>query len=85
MGSAWVGGRSSSVPRIYEPSQPTEVGILGVSKSQIKPVWDGSEFVPRMMLPLSVSYDHRVVNGADCGRFFTYLVQELGDTRRLAL
>jgi len=62
-----------------------EVGILGVSKSQIKPVWDGSEFVPRMMLPLSVSYDHRVVNGADCGRFFTYLVQELGDTRRLAL
>ncbi|MDO7653742.1 MAG: 2-oxo acid dehydrogenase subunit E2, partial [Porticoccus sp.] len=62
-----------------------EVGILGVSKSQIKPVWDGSEFIPRMMLPLSVSYDHRVVNGADCGRFFTYLVQELGDTRRLAL
>ncbi|MCL4128928.1 UNVERIFIED_CONTAM: hypothetical protein GTU68_043853 [Idotea baltica] len=62
-----------------------EVGILGVSKSQIKPVWDGSEFMPRMMLPLSISYDHRVVNGADCGRFFTYLVQELGDTRRLAL
>lgn len=62
-----------------------EVGILGVSKSQIKPVWDGAEFIPRMMLPLSVSYDHRVVNGADCGRFFTYLVQELGDTRRLAL
>lgn len=62
-----------------------EVGILGVSKSQIKPVWDGSEFVPRMMLPLTISYDHRVINGADCGRFFTYLVQELGDTRRLAL
>lgn len=62
-----------------------EVGILGVSKSQIKPVWNGSEFLPRMMLPLSVSYDHRVVNGAGCGRFFTYLVQELGDTRRLAL
>ncbi|MEH6467284.1 MAG: dihydrolipoyllysine-residue acetyltransferase [Porticoccus sp.] len=62
-----------------------EVGILGVSKSQIKPVWNGSEFIPRMMLPLSVSYDHRVVNGADCGRFFTYLVKELGDTRRLAL
>ncbi|MBQ0712013.1 MAG: dihydrolipoyllysine-residue acetyltransferase [Porticoccus sp.] len=62
-----------------------EVGILGVSKSQIKPVWSGSEFLPRMMLPLSVSYDHRVVNGADCGRFFTYLVKELGDTRRLAL
>ncbi len=62
-----------------------EVGILGVSKSQIKPVWGGSEFVPRLMLPLSVSYDHRAVNGADCGRFFTYLVQELRDTRRLAL
>lgn len=62
-----------------------EVGILGVSKSQIKPVWNGSEFLPRMMLPLTVSYDHRVVNGADCGRFFTYLVKELGDTRRLAL
>lgn len=62
-----------------------EVGILGVSKSQIKPVWNGSEFLPRMMLPLAVSYDHRVVNGADCGRFFTYLVKELGDTRRLAL
>lgn len=62
-----------------------EAGILGVSKSQIKPVWDGSEFTPRMMLPLSISYDHRVVNGADCGRFFTYLVQILSDTRRLAL
>ena len=62
-----------------------EVGILGVSKSQIKPVWDGSEFTPRMMLPLTISYDHRVINGADCGRFFTYLVQVLGDTRRLAL
>jgi pyruvate dehydrogenase E2 component (dihydrolipoamide acetyltransferase) len=62
-----------------------EVGILGVSKSQIKPVWSGSEFIPRMLLPLSISYDHRVVNGADCGRFFTYLVQVLGDTRRLAL
>ncbi|PCJ91765.1 MAG: dihydrolipoyllysine-residue acetyltransferase [Porticoccaceae bacterium] len=62
-----------------------EAGILGVSKSQMKPVWNGSEFIPRMMLPLSISYDHRVINGADCGRFFTYLVQELGDTRRLAL
>lgn len=62
-----------------------EVGILGVSRSQIKPMWNGSEFVPRLMLPLSVSYDHRVVNGADCGRFFTYLVQLLSDIRRLAL
>ena len=62
-----------------------EVGILGVSKSQMKPVWDGSEFVPRLMLPLALSYDHRVINGADCGRFFTFLVDQLGDIRRLAL
>ncbi|WP_461515901.1 dihydrolipoyllysine-residue acetyltransferase [Porticoccus sp.] len=62
-----------------------EVAILGVSKSQIKPVWNGSEFVPRLMLPLSVSYDHRVINGADCGRFFTFLVSVLSDVRRLAL
>lgn len=62
-----------------------EVAILGVSKSQMKPVWSGSEFIPRLMLPLSVSYDHRVINGADCGRFFTYLVSVLGDIRRLAL
>ncbi|MEZ5530197.1 MAG: dihydrolipoyllysine-residue acetyltransferase [Porticoccaceae bacterium] len=62
-----------------------EVAILGVSKSQMKPVWNGSEFIPRLMLPLSVSYDHRVINGADCGRFFTYLVSVLGDIRRLAL
>lgn len=62
-----------------------EVAILGVSKSQMKPVWNGSEFVPRLMLPLSVSYDHRVINGADCGRFFTFLVSVLSDIRRLAL
>ncbi len=62
-----------------------EVAILGVSKSQMKPVWNGSEFVPRLMLPLSVSYDHRVINGADCGRFFTFLVSVLSDVRRLAL
>lgn len=62
-----------------------EVAILGVSRSQMKPVWNGSEFIPRLMLPLSVSYDHRVINGADCGRFFTYLVSVLGDIRRLAL
>ncbi|WP_461481202.1 dihydrolipoyllysine-residue acetyltransferase, partial [Porticoccus sp.] len=62
-----------------------EVAILGVSKSQIKPVWNGSEFAPKLMLPLSVSYDHRVINGADCGRFFTFLVEVLSDIRRLAL
>lgn len=62
-----------------------EVAIMGVSKAQIKPVWNGSEFVPRQMLPLTVSYDHRAINGADCGRFFTYLVAVLGDIRRLLL
>jgi len=62
-----------------------EAAILGVSKSQTKPVWNGSEFVPRLMLPLSISYDHRIINGADCGRFFTYLTAVLGDIRRLAL
>ncbi|MEM7096953.1 MAG: dihydrolipoyllysine-residue acetyltransferase [Pseudomonadota bacterium] len=62
-----------------------EVAILGVAKLQTKPVWDGDAFVPRKMLPLSLSYDHRVINGADGGRFMVYLTQVLGDIRRLAL
>ncbi|MBR9912820.1 MAG: pyruvate dehydrogenase complex dihydrolipoyllysine-residue acetyltransferase [Gammaproteobacteria bacterium] len=62
-----------------------EVAIMGVSRAQIKPVWNGSEFVPRQMLPLAVSYDHRAINGADCGRFFTYLVSVIADIRRLLL
>ncbi len=62
-----------------------EVAIMGVSKAQIKPIWSGTEFLPRQMLPLSVSYDHRAINGADCGRFFTYLVGLLTDIRRLVL
>jgi pyruvate dehydrogenase E2 component (dihydrolipoamide acetyltransferase) len=62
-----------------------EVAIMGVSKAQIKPVWNGSEFEPRQMLPLSVSYDHRAINGADCGRFFNYMVSMLGDIRKLLL
>lgn len=66
-------------------SAPTEVGILGVSRAQIKPVWNGKEFIPRNMLPLSLSYDHRAVNGADAGRFMTYLVGVIGDLRRLLL
>lgn len=64
---------------------PNEVGILGVSRAQIKPVWNGKEFIPRNMLPLSLSYDHRAVNGADAGRFMTYLVSVIGDLRRLIL
>ena len=62
-----------------------EVAIMGVSKAQIKPIWNGSEFLPRQMLPLTVSYDHRAINGADCGRFFTCLVALLSDIRRFAL
>lgn len=62
-----------------------EVAILGVSKTQVKPVWDGSSFAPRKMLPLTLSYDHRVINGADAGRFFTFLVEEISDIRRLVL
>ena len=62
-----------------------EVAILGVSRAEMKPKWNGSEFVPRNMLPLSLSYDHRAVNGADAGRFFTYLNAVIGDVRRLLL
>ena len=62
-----------------------EVAILGVAKLQTKPMWDGSTFVPRKLLPLSLSYDHRVINGADGGRFMVYLTSVLSDIRRLAL
>jgi pyruvate dehydrogenase E2 component (dihydrolipoamide acetyltransferase) len=62
-----------------------EVGILGVSKAAIKPVWDGREFAPRNMLPLALSYDHRVINGGDGGRFMTQLVTLLGDIRQLLM
>jgi pyruvate dehydrogenase E2 component (dihydrolipoamide acetyltransferase) len=62
-----------------------EVAILGVSKLAVKPVWDGKEFLPRKMLPVGLSYDHRAINGADAGRFLTELGQMLADIRRLAL
>ena len=62
-----------------------EVAILGVSKLAVKPVWDGETFQPKKMLPLSLSYDHRVINGADAGKFFVYLGSILQDFRRLAL
>jgi pyruvate dehydrogenase E2 component (dihydrolipoamide acetyltransferase) len=62
-----------------------EVAILGVSRAQMKPVWNGKEFIPRNMLPLSLSYDHRAINGADAGRFFTFLVAAVADVRRLLL
>jgi len=62
-----------------------EVAILGVSRSAMKPVWDGSAFQPRLMLPLSLSYDHRVIDGADAARFTTRLAQVLSDIRLLLL
>ena len=62
-----------------------EVGILGVSKADIEPRWNGKEFEPRTMLPLCLSYDHRAINGGDAGRFMTFLNSLLSDLRRLTL
>jgi pyruvate dehydrogenase E2 component (dihydrolipoamide acetyltransferase) len=62
-----------------------EVAILGVCRSQTRPVWDGKQFVPRLMLPLSLSWDHRVVDGAGAARFNAYLAQILADFRRVML
>jgi pyruvate dehydrogenase E2 component (dihydrolipoamide acetyltransferase) len=62
-----------------------EVAILGVSKAATKPVWNGKEFVPRLILPLSLSYDHRVIDGALAARFASFLATQLGDIRRLLL
>ena len=62
-----------------------EVAILGVSRARMQPVWDGAEFAPRLMLPLDLSYDHRVIDGAAAARFVVYLANLLGDVRRLLL
>jgi pyruvate dehydrogenase E2 component (dihydrolipoamide acetyltransferase) len=62
-----------------------EVAILGVSKSKMQPVWNGKEFTPRLMLPMSLSYDHRVVDGAAAARFTSYLASVMGDLRKLVL
>ncbi len=74
-------GGTAFTPIVNAP----EVAILGVSRSSIKPVYDGEEFAPRLMLPLSLSYDHRVIDGADGARFTSYLSKVLSDTRRLLL
>ncbi|WP_413664435.1 dihydrolipoyllysine-residue acetyltransferase [Microbulbifer sp. CNSA002] len=74
-------GGTGFTPIVNSP----EVGILGVSKLAMKPVWNGKDFEPRQMLPLALSYDHRAVNGGDAGRFMTYLVSVLADVRRLLL
>ncbi|HEV3106264.1 MAG TPA: dihydrolipoyllysine-residue acetyltransferase, partial [Trinickia sp.] len=62
-----------------------EVAILGLSRSAMKPVWDGKQFVPRLTLPLSLSYDHRVIDGAEAARFNAYLTALLADFRRVIL
>lgn len=74
-------GGTAFTPIVNAP----EVGILGVSKSEMKPVWNGKDFEPRLMLPLSLSYDHRVIDGAEGARFITYLNGCLSDIRRLVL
>ncbi|HEX7029884.1 MAG TPA: dihydrolipoyllysine-residue acetyltransferase [Gammaproteobacteria bacterium] len=62
-----------------------EVAILGVSKAQMKPVWNGKKFMPRLMLPLSLSYDHRIIDGAAAARFTTFLAEVLAERRNLVL
>jgi len=74
-------GGTAFTPIVNAP----EVAILGVSRSSMKPVYDGADFTARLMLPLSLSYDHRVIDGADAARFTTYLSKVLSDTRRLLL
>ncbi|MCL1038293.1 pyruvate dehydrogenase complex dihydrolipoyllysine-residue acetyltransferase [Shewanella submarina] len=74
-------GGTSFTPIVNAP----EVAILGVSKSDMKPKWNGKEFEPRLMLPLSLSYDHRVIDGAEGAKFVTYLSGVLSDIRKLIL
>jgi pyruvate dehydrogenase E2 component (dihydrolipoamide acetyltransferase) len=71
-------GGTAFTPIINAP----EVAILGVSKSAMKPVWNGKEFAPRQIMPLSLSYDHRVIDGASAARFTSYLAQVIADMRR---
>ncbi len=74
-------GGTAFTPIVNAP----EVGILGVSKSDIKPKWNGTEFLPRLMVPLSLSYDHRVIDGAEGAAFSTEIANNLTDLRRLVL
>ena len=74
-------GGTAFTPIVNAP----EVAILGLSRAEMKPVWNGSEFVPKLMLPLSLSYDHRVIDGAEAARFSQRLSMLLGDIRNLVL
>ena len=73
--------RSFFTPIINAP----EVAILGVSRAAMKPVWNGKEFAPRLIMPIALSYDHRVIDGATAARFTTYLVSVLSDIRKIIL
>lgn len=74
-------GGTAFTPIVNAP----EVAILGVSKASMKPVWNGSDFVPRQMLPLSLSYDHRAINGADAARFTAFIAAVLADIRQMLM
>jgi len=74
-------GGAAFTPIVNAP----EVAILGLTRARMRPVWDGDEFRPRLMLPLDLSYDHRVIDGAEAARFAAHLVQSFGDVRRLFL
>lgn len=64
---------------------PPEVAIMGITRATMQPVWDGTSFIPRLMCPLDLTYDHRVVDGADAARFMAYYVSQISDVRRLTL
>src|SRR5581483_3313554 len=74
-------GGTSFTPIINAP----EVAILGATRAAMKPIWNGSEFVPRLMLPLSLSYDHRVIDGAAAARFMVHMTKVISDLRRALL
>ena len=74
-------GTTGFAPIVNAP----EVAIMGLSRSSMKPVWDGKQFVPRLILPMSLSFDHRVIDGADGARFITLINQYMSDLRRLAM
>jgi pyruvate dehydrogenase E2 component (dihydrolipoamide acetyltransferase) len=74
-------GGTAFTPIVNAP----EVAILGVSRAKMQPLWDGASFLPRLMLPLDLSYDHRVIDGAEAARFVAHLGGLLTDLRRLML
>jgi pyruvate dehydrogenase E2 component (dihydrolipoamide acetyltransferase) len=74
-------GGTAFTPIVNAP----DVAILGVSKSEMKPKWNGKDFDPRLMLPLSLSYDHRVIDGALAARFTVHVSGALSDLRRILL